>query len=452
MITAQKNSILVVDDNPSNIRVLFDVLHGAGFKVSVVKSGELALKNLPFIQPDLILLDIMMPGLDGFETCRRLKADKATKDIPVIFMTVLSDVENKVKGLKMGAVDYITKPIQVEEVLARVNLHLELRNTQIQLMNEVTERRQAEMKLQQTLNQLQKTQADLIQSEKMSSLGQLVAGVAHEINNPINFISGNLYHANEYIQNLLNLMQLYQKYNPNPPSEILSKVEAIELNFLSEDLPQLLNSMQVGVDRIQQIILSLRIFSRADNGQMTLVDIHQGLDSTLMILGNRLKANSKRPAIEVIKKYGNIPLVKCYGGQLNQVFMNILSNAIDGLEQAIKTQKSFTPSITIQTEVSDDNRIVICIADNGIGIPEAIKKRIFEPFFTTKPIGRGTGLGLAISYHIVREKHHGCLECISQPGQGTEFAIVIPLKHDLDFVESSSRTLKSEFSEEVGKQ
>jgi signal transduction histidine kinase len=319
-------------------------------------------------------------------------------------------------------------------------------------MNEVTERRQAEMKLQQTLNQLQKTQADLIQSEKMSSLGQLVAGVAHEINNPVNFISGNLYHANEYIQNLLNLMQLYQKYNPNPPSEILSKVEAIELNFLSEDLPQLLNSMQVGVDRIQQILLSLRIFSRADNGQMTLVDIHQGLDSTLMILGNRLKVNSKRPAIEVIKKYGNLPLVKCYGGQLNQVFMNILSNAIDGLEQAIKTQKSFTPSITIQTEVSDDNRIVICIADNGIGIPEAIKKRIFEPFFTTKPIGRGTGLGLAISYHIVREKHHGCLECISQPGQGTEFAIMIPLEQGVDFVESSSRTLKSEFSEEVGKQ
>jgi two-component system, NtrC family, sensor kinase len=440
MVTAQQNSILVVDDNPSNIRVLFDVLHGAGFKVSVVKSGELALQNLPFIQPDLILLDIMMPGFDGFETCRRLKADKATQEIPVIFMTVLSDVENKVKGLKLGAVDYITKPIQVDEVLARVNLHLKLRNTQVQLMNEVAERRQAEMKLQQALTQLQKTQAELIQSEKMSSLGQLLAGVAHEINNPINFISGNLYHANEYIQNLLNLMQLYQKYNPNPPSEILLQMEAIELNYLTEDLPQLLNSMQVGVDRIQQILLSLRIFSRADNGKMTLLDIHQGLDSTLMILGVRLKANSKRPAIEVFKKYGNLPLVKCYSGQLNQVFMNILSNAIDGLEQAIKTDKPFTPSISIQTEVIDDNRIVIRIADNGIGILEETKKRIFEPFFTTKPVGRGTGLGLAISYHIVREKHHGCLECVSQPGQGTEFVIVIPLKHDLDRNDNGARS------------
>ncbi len=428
MVTAQKNSILVVDDNPNNIRVLFEVLHGAGFKVSVVKSGELALQNLRFIQPDLILLDIMMPGLDGFETCRRLKADASTKDIPVIFMTVLSDVQNKVKGLQAGAVDYITKPIQVEEVLARVNVHLELRNTQIQLLNEVTERRQAEMKLQQAFQELQKTQSELIQKEKMFSLGKLMAGLAHEINNPVNFISGNLFHANQYIQELLNLLQLYQNYNPNPPSEILSEIESIDLNFLLDDLPKLLNSMQVGVDRLQQILRSLRIFSHTDESKMKLVDIHQGIDSTLTILGYRLKTTSERSGIQVIKKYDNLPLVECYGGQLNQVFMNILSNAIDELEQAIITQKTFTPSITIQTEVSDAAQVVIHIADNGLGIPEEIQQRIFEPFFTTKPVGKGTGLGLAISYQIVTEKHNGSLECISQPGQGTEFAITIPIK------------------------
>ncbi|HEY9667519.1 MAG TPA: response regulator, partial [Coleofasciculaceae cyanobacterium] len=259
MVTAQQNSILIIDDNPNNIRVLFDVLHGAGFNVSVVKSGELALKNLPFIQPDLILLDIMMPGLDGFETCRRLKAEEATKDIPIIFMTVLSDVENKVKALKMGAVDYITKPLQFEEVLARVNVHLALRNTQTQLINEIADRKRAEMQLQQTLQELKLTQSELIQSEKMSSLGQLVAGVAHEINNPINFISGNLFHTKQYIQSILELLQLYQQYYPNPPYEIRSTIEAIDINFLLDDFPQLIKSMQVGVDRIQQILLALRI-------------------------------------------------------------------------------------------------------------------------------------------------------------------------------------------------
>ena len=429
MVTPQKNSILVVDDTPNNIRVLFDVLRGASFNVSVVKSGELALEKLPLIQPDLILLDVMMPGIDGFETCRRLKADERIKDIPVIFMTVLSDVESKVKGLQMGAVDYITKPIQVEEVLARVNVHLALRNTQVQLTNEVTERREAEMKLQETLKDLQKTQTQLIQSEKMSALGQLVAGVAHEINNPVNFIGGNIIHATEYTKNLLKLIRIYQQNYPNPVPEIISEIEEIELDYLSDDLPKLLHSMEVGIERLQEIVLSLRLFSRTDDTKMKLVDIHQGIDSTLMILGNRLKASGERPAIEIIKNYGNLPLVECYGGRLNQVFMNILTNAIDGLEQAINSQKIFTPSITIQTEVLDTAWVEIRISDNGCGIPGEIQQRIFEPFFTTKPMGRGTGIGLAISYQIVTEKHHGSLECISELGKGSEFKITIPIKH-----------------------
>lgn len=225
MINLAQDSILIVDDTPNNIRILFDILHGAGFKVSVVKSGELALEKVPLIQPNLILLDVMMPGIDGFETCRRLKADESTRDIPVIFMTALSDVENKVKGLQLGAVDYITKPIQVEEVIARVNAQLALRNTQLKLQNEVIQRSQAQAKLQQTLNELQQAQTQLVQCEKMSSLGQLVAGIAHEINNPVNFIYGNLSHAHEYIQDLLKLIQIYQEYYPNPVSQVKIQVE-----------------------------------------------------------------------------------------------------------------------------------------------------------------------------------------------------------------------------------
>jgi two-component system, NtrC family, sensor kinase len=443
MTTIQANSILIVDDTPNNIRILFDILHEAGFKVSVVKSGEMALEKVPFIQPDLILLDVMMPGIDGFETCRRLKVDESTKDIPIIFMTALADVENKVKGLQIGAVDYIIKPIQVEEVIARVNVHLALRNTQVQLMNEVLERREAQTKLQQTLKELQQTQTQLVQSEKMSSLGELVAGVAHEINNPVNFIYGNITHADAYIKDLLRILQLYQEYNPNPAPEVEAEAEAVDLNFLTKDLPKLLDSMKIGAKRIREIVLSLRIFSRLDEAEMKSVDIHEGIDSTLMILGHRLKGKSDRPNIDVIKEYANLPMVECYPGQLNQVFMNILSNAIDALEEnsqfsvlnyelTSSTQNSTLttqnfPTIRIRTEVIE-NQVMICIADNGSGIPSEVRQRIFDPFFTTKPVGVGTGMGLAISYQIITEKHQGTLKCFSEPGSGTEFAIAIPLQ------------------------
>ena len=431
MVNFIHNSILIVDNNPNNSRVLFYILHESGFKVSVVKSGEMALEKLPLIQPDLILLDVMMPGIDGFETCRSLKANEATKNIPVVFMTALSEVEHKVKALQLGAVDYITKPIQVEEVLARVNVHLELRNTQINLLKEISDRRQAETKLQQTLTKLQQVQTQLVQSEKMSSLGQLVAGVAHEINNPVNFISANLIHANEYIKKLLKLLQRYQEYYPNPVPELQAEVEANELDFLINDLPKLLQSMEFGAERIQKIVLSLRMFSRLGEAEMKKVNIHEGIDSTLMILGHRLQTKLNNPDIQVIKEYGNLPLIECYAGQINQVFMNILTNSIDALEEAAKNQKTFTPSITIHTEVINGDRLTIRIADNGSGIPEDFEHRIFDPFFTTKPVGVGTGMGLAISYQIVTEKHHGSLQCVSKLGSGSEFVITIPLKQSI---------------------
>lgn len=271
----------------------------------------------------------------------------------------------------------------------------------------------------------------------MSSLGQLVAGIAHEINNPINFVYGNLSHAAEYTQDLMRLLVLYQTHYPQPPPEIRAESNAIDLSFLMEDLPHLLASMQVGANRIQKIVLSLRNFSRTDEAEIKAVNIHEGIDSTLMILQNRLKAKPDRLQIQIIKNYGELPLVECYAGQINQVFMNLLSNAIDTLEEADNGEQTgptpnLTPTITIHTEVLNTDRILIRIADNGAGIPENIQQRLFDPFFTTKPVGKGTGLGLSISHQVVTEKHRGSLKCVSRPGQGAEFRVEIPVKSRLE--------------------
>ncbi|MBN3961480.1 ATP-binding protein [Nostoc sp. NMS8] len=293
-------------------------------------------------------------------------------------------------------------------------------------------------KLEKSLRELQQTQAQLIQAEKMSSLGQLVAGVAHEINNPVNFIYGNLTYANNYTQCLLNLVHLYQQFYANPVSEIKEYIKEIELDFLLDDLPKILDSMQVGAERISEIVLSLRNFSRLDEAEKKRVDIHQGLDSTLLILQSRFKNSVDHPGIKVVKNYGDLPLVDCYAGQLNQVFMNIISNAIDALDnfdskRAIAEIHANPNKITITTEIIETN-CVIRIADNGSGITEAVKERLFDPFFTIKPVGKGTGLGLSISYQIVVEKHGGTLRCVSEPGQGTEFWIKIPLSMDKQLV------------------
>ncbi|MEG4804705.1 PAS domain S-box protein [Microcoleus sp. ARI1-B5] len=284
--------------------------------------------------------------------------------------------------------------------------------------------------LEQTLHQLQRTQTQLIQSEKMSSLGQLVAGVAHEINNPVNFIYGNLSYTSEYTKNLLKLLQLYQQEYPQPSPTILDAREAFEIDYIVEDLPKILASMKVGADRIRDIVLSLRTFSRLDEAEMKQVDIHDGIESTLMILQNRLKNKPDRPPIDLIKEYGNLPLVECYPGQLNQVFMNLLSNAIDALEMEMNKPDRTTKNlaITIRTELTDNNCVAMRIADTGPGMSENVKRRLFDPFFTTKPIGKGTGLGLAISHSIVVEKHGGELTCNSVLGEGSEFAIEIPMR------------------------
>ncbi|MBR8836793.1 MAG: PAS domain-containing protein [Stigonema ocellatum SAG 48.90 = DSM 106950] len=317
------------------------------------------------------------------------------------------------------------------------------------LVMDITDRKLAEealQQLEQTVEELNRTQTQLVQSEKMSSLGQLVAGVAHEINNPVNFIYGNLAHATEYTRDILGLLKLYQQAYPQSTPEIREEMDAIDLDFLVSDLPNLLSSMKVGADRIRGIVRSLRSFSRHDEAEMKEVDIHEGIDSTLMILQNRLKTKPDSPEIQLIKNYGKLPLVQCYAGQLNQVFMNLLVNAIDALQEGVGTRQSPTPysllglkpqanptpQIEICTQVLENNQIAILIADNGPGMKPEVKKRLFDPFFTTKPIGVGTGLGLSISYQIVVEKHGGQLYCFSEEGQGTKFVIEIPGYQNLD--------------------
>jgi two-component system NtrC family sensor kinase len=413
MKIVQQNSILIVDDTPTNLKVLFELLNQSGFKVSVAKSGESALTKVHQALPDLILLDVMMPGIDGFETCRRLQADTRTKDIPVIFMTVLSDVVDKVNGLNLGAVDYITKPIEQQEVLARIKVHLELRKAQLRLLQE----------------------------EKMAALGQLVAGVAHEINNPVNFIYANLPHAKQYTYELLKLIDLYELHTPQLIPEVQAYSEEIDWEFVKEDLPQLLHSMQVGAERILEIVRSLKVFSHRDESESKPVDIHEGIDSTLMLLSRRLQAKPGHQDllnadVEVIKQYGKIPLIEGFPGQLNQVFMNILANAIDAINEKMEARKNnpepdsptFIPKITICTEVTPDQKnVVIRISDNGMGMPEELRHKIFEQFFSTKPVGQGTGLGLSISRQIIVTKHHGTIEVYSTLEQGSEFVVTLPL-------------------------
>jgi PAS domain S-box-containing protein len=701
--------LLVVDDTPDNLRLLSTMLSEHGYKVRKVISGKLALRVVSVAPPDLILLDINMPQIDGYQVCQALKADPKTSDIPIVFLSALDDISDKVKAFALGGVDYITKPFQSEEVLARIKNQLTLRALQKQLHErntrlqeeiaerqrteaalraseerwqlvlegnndgiwdwniktgetfystrytamlgyaegefgdryeawvshthpddldgimasledylrrnvphyaieyrlrckdgsykwvlsrgqavwdeegnpvrmvgstrditprklaeerlrrseasltaaqrvahvgnweydvlthqitwseelfrifgldpqgteptytryfrlvhpddrarlrhtvdhtiatgqaleldyrivrpdgsicyvagrgeaivdergqvvrligtalDITERKQTEQALREsearerekatqlegTLDTLKRTQARLIQAEKMSSLGQVLAGVAHEINNPVGFIYGNLFHANDYFRDLLRLLQCYQQIYPDAASEIQQIQEEIDLDFLVDDWQQLMDSMQAGAERIHQMVRSLKLFARLDESEIKRVDLHQGIDTTLAILQHRLRGENNWSAIEVVKAYGQLPQVTCYASQMNQVFMNLLNNAIDALEGQPPPR-----TITIRTALemrtrdiapTDSPVAVIRIADNGPGMSEQLCQQIFDPFFTTKPIGRGTGLGLSISYQIIVEKHGGQLYCNSAPGKGTELVVEIPL-------------------------
>ena len=424
MSTSESDIILIVDDTPTNLAVLSEALTSAKYQVAVALDGETAIEQVAYKPPHLILLDVMMPGIDGFETCRQLKENPETAQIPIIFMTALSDTVDKVKGLSLGAVDYITKPFQQEEVLARVKVHLELYHLNHSLDRQVKERT---AELSEALNSLQKAQVQLVQNEKMSSLGQLVAGVAHEINNPVNFIHGNLIHAKEYISDLLELLRLYQEKTPDINPDIEEFADEIDFEFLKADLPNLVKSMEVGAGRIQGIIKSLKTFSRVNETKFESIDIHEGIDSTLLILSNRIKAKSFRPDIQVKKVYGDLPLIDCCSGQLNQVFTNILSNGIDALDESASHQsQDWHPCIEIHTAVEGE-QARITISNNGGTMPREVQEHLFEPFFTTKPRGKGTGMGLSISHQIITEKHRGQLHCRVE-GDRVIFVIEIPIR------------------------
>ena len=360
-------------------------------------------------------------ALEQDDLVTNFEAEVYRKDGSVIWISENARAVRDEKGALLyyeGTVEDITKRKLAEEALRQ---------------SEAKERERSEQ-LAQTLKELQQTQAQLVQSEKMSSLGQLVAGVAHEINNPVNFIYGNLAYATRYTDGLLTLLQAYHQSFPELPPELQQQAEALDLNFIVTDLPKLMASMRVGAERIRQIVRSLQNFSRIDEAELKQVNLHDGIDSTLMILQHRLKAEGKRPEIEVVKTYDpELPLVKCYAGQLNQVFMNILSNALDSLEARLAAslaQKTETPhlQIRIRTEAIAPDRIRVAIADNGVGMTAAVQQRVFDPFFTTKEVGKGTGLGMSISHQIVVERHNGQIHCHSALDEGAEFVLELPVE------------------------
>ncbi|MGK7919580.1 MAG: sensor histidine kinase [Trichodesmium sp.] len=429
--TANSEYILVVDDTPANLKVIVETLADQGYEVSTAISGERALKQVSYDLPDLILLDIQMPGIDGFETCQKLKENPQTKDIPVIFMTALSDSESIVKGFTLGAVDYITKPFQAVEVLARIKTHINLQHLRNNLEKEVAKKTN---ELALALEELKASQAQLIQKEKMSALGELMAGIAHELKNPIGSISSNSRHLEIYMKNLLEHLSCYQKYYPNSVEEIIEHADDIDLDFMIEDLPNLTNSIKTASEKIKYLSTSLRTFSRRElnNDQKIRFAICQSIDSTLLILNHCLKANQYRAAIKVVKKYDYLAEVECFPGQLSQVFMNLISNAIDAIDELSNQTDfdvKFQPQILIHTFINQEKTaVVLKIKDNGVGMSEEVKAKLFRDLFTTKAVGKGTGLGLSIAYKIMVKNHGGKLWCESTLGEGSEFIMELPIK------------------------
>ena len=385
-------------------------------------NGREALEKLAEFPPfDLVLTDINMPEMDGLTLLEKLSQIDNT--LKAIVISAYGDMQNIRTAMNRGAFDFLTKPIDFQDMEITIQRALE-----------------TVKKVRQNLTEFQEVQTQLIQNEKMASVGQLVAGVAHEIYNPVSFIIGNIEHAENYFQELITALNIYQQHCSLSNPEVQTQIDALDLPFLLEDLPQLLNSMKEGTERIRGISTSLRTFSRADSTSKVRFNIHEGIDSSLLILSHRLKANEGKPEIQVIKDYGEFPPLECYPGQLNQVFLNILANAIDALEELnsgrsrdeIKANPNFIRIRTFLTEsekfINDNSlsHVIISIADNGIGMTEEVKQRVFNHLFTTKSVGKGTGLGLSISRSIVEEKHGGRLSCNSTPGEGTEFIIEIP--------------------------
>jgi len=412
-------TILFVDDELPLQRVINlkfkKKIRAKEWEFVFAQNGVEALAKIKeYPQISMVITDINMPEMDGLTLLGELPS--IDSNLKAIVLSAYSDMRNIRTAMNLGAFDFVTKPIDFQDLEVTINRTLEYVE-----------------QIQDNQKKLHHAQAQLISSEKMATLGQLVAGVAHEINNPLTFIVGNLDLAEEYVTDLIHHLQLYQKQFEHPGAAIKDNEGAIDLNFLLEDLPQIMIIMREGTELISQISTSLRVLARSDTQVRVAFNIHEGIDSSLMILKHRLKANEQHPDIEVIKEYGELPLVKCYPGQLNQVFMNLIANAIDALEESNKGYsfaeiKTNPNKITIHTEVLENNTgVVIRIKDNGIGMSAELQQQVFQPFFTTKAVGKGTGLGLSITRQLVEEKHGGKLRCISSPGMGTEFVVEIPI-------------------------
>ncbi|CAD5957337.1 ATP-binding protein [Planktothrix agardhii] len=473
MSESESTNILIVDNHSIDLQIVRNLFDQKQVNLLWINSDEVAVFMEKSSLVDLIFIAVSMLGENEFMLCQQLQSSGL--NIPIILITTEKQATIKT-WLSSGVMDYLFTCLDTEEFLLKLNnywklaeyrkevrqnlnqlkqelkterrenlqlkninyqLEIKVESNQKELQKSITESENNKIALEQCFNKIKIIQTQLVNNEKMSILGQMLAGIAHEINNPVNFIYGNLAYVQEYTDNLLKIFELYQQYYSNPHPVIQQEVEAVELDFILEDLPKMLESMQVGAERIREIVLSLRNFTRQDGSQMKAINLHEGIDGTLMILQNRLKRKQDHPAIHVIKEYSSsLPLVECYGGEINQVFMNILANAIDAIEEN-NQQKNIEQlqvdpgQILIKTDIINDHNVTIKISDNAGGMTEEILAHLFEPFFTTKPVGKGTGIGLSISKNIVVEKHQGSLQCISTPGKGTEFIIEIPITQEM---------------------
>lgn len=432
-------STQAVNDPTEAFSQLLDPLSAKTVRHRKLESSELESSELkstglpPDTQPLLIVLPEESADISGFEVCQQLKSSTHTRNIPVVLVgkghgdshgdghddsheeghnvghskAVLTPHYHRNKGLTAGAADYLASTLTPDEMALRIELRLQLSHLKTQLAEKNQD--------------LEHAHSRLAEQEKLSTLGQLIAGVAHEINNPLGCIANNVEPASEYAQDMAKLIKLYQRHYPEPHTDISGLVKASDIEFALEDLPVLLSSMQLSADRIREISTALRNFARVDTTKKIRTNIHEGLDSTLVILAHRIKAMGDRAEIKIVKHYGDLPHIECFPSSLNQVFMNILANAMDALES------TESPCITLHTRATGDDWVIVEISDNGPGLTSLIKQRLFEPLFTTKPIGKGTGLGLSISRQIIVDKHQGYIECISTPGEGCKFVLELPV-------------------------